>query len=58
MYNNSKKKKSKFIRLLGTGRPIREFIYSDDLAEAIIRCLNVPYRKLRKKFMPVPMVLI
>ncbi len=46
----SKKKKSKFIRLLGTGRPIREFIYSDDLAEAIIKCLNVPYRKLRKKF--------
>ena len=53
----AKKKKSKFIKLLGTGKPIREFIYSDDLAEAVIKCLSVPSIKLRKKFkFKLPMI--
>ena len=47
---DAKKKKSKFIKLLGTGRPIREFIHSDDLAEAIIKCLNASKIKFRRKF--------
>ena len=47
---DAKKKKSKFIKLLGTGKPIREFIYSDDLGEAIIKCLIISKNKFRKKF--------
>jgi len=46
----AKKKKSKFIKLLGTGRPIREFIHSDDLAGAIIKCLRVSNSQFKKKF--------
>ena len=46
----AKKKKSKFIKLLGTGRPIREFIHSDDLAEAIVKCLSVSNNILKRKF--------
>jgi len=47
---DAKKNKSKYIKLLGTGRPIREFIHSDDLAEAIIKCLSVSKSKFQKKF--------
>ena len=46
----AKKKKLKHIKLLGTGKPIREFIHSDDLAEAIVKCLNTPNYKIRNKF--------
>ena len=46
----AKKKKLKKIKLLGTGKPIREFIHSDDLAEAIVKCLNTPNYKIRNKF--------
>ena len=46
----AKKKKLKKIELLGTGKPIREFIHSDDLAEAIVKCLNTPNYKIRNKF--------
>ena len=54
---DAKKKKSKFIKLLGTGRPIREFIHSDDLAEAIIKCLSVSNIKFRRKFkLKLPMI--
>ena len=47
---DARKKKSKLIKLLGTGRPIREFIYSDDLADAIIKCLIISNNKFRRKF--------
>jgi len=43
---NNKKK----IKLLGTGRPMREFIYSDDLADSIFLCLNLSKINLKKKF--------
>ena len=46
----AKKKKSKFIKLFGTGRPIREFIHSDDLAGSIIKCLRVSNSQFKKKF--------
>ena len=46
----AKKKKLKKIELLGTGKPIREFIHSDDLAEAIVKCLNTPNYKILNKF--------
>ena len=46
----AKKKQLKQIKLLGTGKPIREFIHSDDLAEAIVKCLNTPNYKIRNKF--------
>jgi len=47
---NAKKKGIKSVKLLGTGKPLREFIHSDDLAEAIIKCLSVSNNKFRRKF--------
>ena len=44
------------IILLGSGKPIREFIHSDDLAEAVITCLKVSkkrYKKIFKTEMPI-----
>ena len=46
----AKKKSKKIVKLLGTGKPIREFIHSNDLAEAILKCLKVPSKKLNKIF--------
>ena len=46
----AKKKQLKQIKLFGTGKPLREFIHSDDLAEAIIKCLNVSSHKVQNKF--------
>ena len=46
----AKKKKLKRIKLLGTGKPLREFIHSDDLADAIIKCLKISKNELRNKF--------
>ena len=46
----AKKKNSKEVRLLGTGKPLREFIHSDDLAEAIYTCLCLKKSVLKKKF--------
>ena len=46
----AKKRKSKKIKLLGTGKPIREFIHSEDLAEAIVRCITVKKKILKTKF--------
>ena len=40
---NNKKKK---ISLLGTGKPIREFLYSDDLADAILLILKKTKKKI------------
>ena len=45
-----KKNQKKIVNLLGTGKPIREFIHSDDLAEAILKCLNVSSKKMNKIF--------
>ena len=46
----AKKKKTKTIHLLGTGKPIREFIHAKDLARAICTCLNMSKKKLKKNF--------
>lgn len=46
----AKKKNAKEVRLLGTGKPLREFIHSDDLAEAIYTCLCLKKNALKKKF--------
>ena len=37
----AKKKNLKKVKLLGTGKPMREFIHADDLANAIYTCLKV-----------------
>ena len=44
-----KEKNKNEVNLLGTGKPLREFIHSDDLADAIIICLKAN-TKLLKKF--------
>ncbi len=46
----AKKKKKKEIRLLGTGKPVREFIHSSDLANAIFTCLKSSQKKIKKLF--------
>ncbi|MDC0233630.1 NAD-dependent epimerase/dehydratase family protein [Candidatus Pelagibacter sp.] len=46
----AKKRNEKFVNLLGTGKPLREFIHADDLAESIIKCLETNSTTLRKKF--------
>ncbi len=45
---DAKKKKSKKIKLLGTGKPIREFLFSSDLSRAIYLSLIANKKKLIK----------
>ncbi len=44
-----KKNKNK-VHLLGTGKPLREFIHAEDLASAIYFCLNIKKSLINKKF--------
>ena len=43
------KSNKKIVKLLGTGKPLREFIHTDDLAESIFKCLFVSKKVLKKK---------
>ena len=47
---DAKIKNSKTVKLLGTGRPIREFIHSNDLSEAILTCLKLSKSRAKKIF--------
>ena len=44
------KKGIKSVKLLGTGKPLREFIHSDDLASAILLSLEIKKKILQKTF--------
>ncbi len=46
----AKKNNSKQIQLLGSGKPLREFIHSDDLAKAIITCLKLSKNRVKNLF--------
>ena len=46
----AKNSNKKSVQLLGTGRPLREFIHAEDLAESIIRCLKLRSDVIKKKF--------
>ena len=46
----AKLQNSRTVRLLGTGKPIREFIHSNDLAEAILVCLKLSKSRSKKLF--------
>ena len=46
----AKKSNKKIVKLLGTGKPLREFIHTDDLAESIFKCLLVSKKVLKKKY--------
>ena len=46
----AKKNNETKIKLLGTGKPIREFINSEDLAQAILTCLIASKKSLKKIF--------
>ena len=46
----SKKSHKKSIKLFGSGKPLREFINSKDLAEAIFTCLKINKKKILKQF--------
>ena len=49
-FEEAKKKNFKQVKLLGTGKPLREFIHSDDLASAIIKCLALSKGLFKRKF--------
>ena len=49
-FEDAKKKKLRSVKLLGTGRPLREFIHSDDLALAIYKSLRLNRLDLKKIF--------
>ena len=38
----AKKNNKKYIKLFGTGKQMREFLYVDDAADALIKCINYP----------------
>jgi GDP-L-fucose synthase len=42
----AKKKKLKKVILFGTGKPIREFLFSEDLASAIVKIISTPKKKI------------
>ncbi|MDC0046937.1 NAD-dependent epimerase/dehydratase family protein [Candidatus Pelagibacter sp.] len=44
------RKKRNVVNLLGTGKPLREFIHAEDLASAIIFSLKIKKGTVRKKF--------
>ena len=46
----AKKSNKKSVKLLGTGKPLREFVHTDDLAESIVKCLLVSKKVLKKKY--------
>ena len=47
---DAKLKNSKMVKLLGTGKPIREFIHSHDLSEAILTCLKLSKSRAKTIF--------
>ena len=47
-FEDAKKKGLRSVKLLGTGRPLREFIHSDDLAVAIFQSLKFKRLNLKK----------
>ena len=46
----AKNSKKKSVKLLGTGKPLREFIHTEDLADSIIKCLEIRPGVIKKKF--------
>ena len=46
----AKKNNKKQVKLLGTGKPLREFIHVNDLADSIIKSLKIKSNVLKKKF--------
>lgn len=46
----AKKLNKRSIQLLGTGKPIREFLYVDDLSKLIAMMIKLPKKKLQKTY--------
>lgn len=46
--NKANKSRQRKLELLGDGKPLREFIYSDDVAEAIYKLLTTSEKRIRK----------
>ena len=47
-FHNAVKYKKKIVKILGTGKPLREFLYVDDLATACIKYMNTSNIMLKK----------
>ena len=53
----AKLNKKKYVKLLGTGKPIREFLYVDDLAQAIFQIMKTDRHTILKKcFKSFPLI--
>ena len=53
--HNCYKNNIRSIELWGTGNPLREFLYSDDVADAIITIMEkISLSKITREYMPIP----
>ena len=57
-FMDSKKNKKKFVELFGSGKPLREFLFNDDLSEAILLLLKTSKEKFLKFQIIVSLYLI
>jgi GDP-L-fucose synthase len=51
-FHEAKVRREKTVTLWGSGKPRREFVYSDDMADACIHLMNLPEQQLAAAFNP------
>ena len=51
-FHEAKARREKTVTLWGSGKPRREFVYSDDMADACIHLMNLPEQQLAAAFSP------
>ena len=51
-FHEAKVRREKTVTLWGSGTPCREFIYSDDMADACIHLMNLPEKQIAAAFNP------
>src|SRR6266568_9568027 len=51
-FHEAKIRREKTVTLWGSGKPRREFVYSDDMADACIHLMNLPEQQLAAAFSP------
>jgi GDP-L-fucose synthase len=51
-FHEAKVRREKTVTLWGSGKPRREFVYSDDMADACIHLMNLPAQQLAAAFNP------
>src|SRR3989442_4481970 len=51
-FHEAKLRREKTVTLWGSGKPRREFVYSDDMADACIHLMNLPEQQIAAAFNP------